>query len=146
MKHGMMLKSLFLVTIFFLRTESLTFSQGPMLAVKLLFMLVMVHRGNGDMIWNQMNKNKYVSNLSNTDALPSFCLVCIIHQIPVLLFLKALCSLVEWISADAKETHFVEGFNIDLLLQNNSNSRCLKHLMENFSLHQMIDKPTHVAE
>ena len=55
MKHGMMLKSLFLVTIFFLRTESLTFSQGPMLAVKLLFMLVMVHRGNGDMIWNQMN-------------------------------------------------------------------------------------------
>ncbi|CAH3164657.1 unnamed protein product [Porites evermanni] len=129
MKHGMMLKSLFLVTIFFLRTESLTFSQGPMLAVKLLFML-----------------NKYVSNLSNTDALPSFCLVCIIHQIPVLLFLKALCSLVECISADAKETHFVEGFNIDLLLQNNSNSRCLKHLMENFSLHQMIDKPTHVAE
>lgn len=60
-------------------------------------------------------------------------------------FFEDFMHLVECISAEAKETHFVEGFNIDLLLQNDSNSRCFKHLMESFSLHQMIDKPTLVA-
>ena len=47
-------------------------------------------------------------------------------------------QLVERISAEAKEAHFVGDFNIDLLLRNDSNSRRLKHLMENFGLHQMI--------
>ena len=55
-------------------------------------------------------------------------------------------QLVECISAEAKETHFVGDFSIDLLLRNDSNSSRLKHLMENFGLHQMIDKPTRFAK
>ena len=34
--------------------------------------------------------------------------------------------LVECISAEAKETHFVEGFKIDLLLQNDSQLQMLE--------------------
>lgn len=49
-----------------------------------------------------------------------------------------LTQLVERISAEAKEAHFVGDFNIYLLLRNDSNSRRLKHLMANFGLHQMI--------
>ena len=43
------------------------------------------------------------------------------------------------------ETHFVGDFNIDLR-RRDPNSRRLKHLMENFGLHQMIDKPTRTVE
>lgn len=46
------------------------------IVVELSFTLVMVQRRNGEVIWNQMNWDKYVSNLSKIDALPSFCLVC----------------------------------------------------------------------
>ena len=53
-------------------------------------------------------------------------------------FFEDLMQLVERISAEAKEAHFVGDFNIDLLLRNDSNSRRLKHLMEHFGLHQMI--------
>ena len=47
-------------------------------------------------------------------------------------FFEDLTQLVERISAEAKEAHFVGDFNIDLLLRNDSNSRRLKYLMENF--------------
>ena len=60
-------------------------------------------------------------------------------------FFEYLTQIVERISAEAKETHFVGDFNIDLL-RRDPNSRRLKHLMENFGLHQMIDKPTRIAE
>ena len=61
-------------------------------------------------------------------------------------FFKHLTQLVELISAEAKEIHFVGDFNIDLLQRNDPNSRRLKHLMENFGLHQMIDKPTRITD
>lgn len=61
-------------------------------------------------------------------------------------FFEYLTQLVECISLEAKEIHFVGDFNIDLLQRDNSSSRRLKHLMENFGLHQMIDKPTRIAE
>lgn len=83
----------------------------------------------------------------NPHQCASFFLSCLYHPPNTsAAFFEDLMHLVECISAEAKETHFVEGFNIDLLLQNDSNSRRLKHLMESFSLHQMIDKPTLVAE
>ena len=55
-------------------------------------------------------------------------------------------QLVKRISAEAKETHLIGGFNIDLLLRNDSNSRCVRHLMGNFGLHQWIDKTRRIAE
>lgn len=63
-----------------------------------------------------------------------------------MIFFEYITQLVKRISAEAKETNFIGDFNIDPLRRDNPNSRRLKYLMANFSLHWIIDKQTCIAE